>query len=498
MADAVSKLYAEIGFKVNESGLKQAQKMLSEFAIQMSELNELTKKQASIYGVFSKERAKQDTEREKQATEQRKAETQRIKQSIKEVSHQQQMERMARKEEMQDKRFQQKEQEHLWRMEERASKNHQTNMAKYARQGAKSLLRVVRGTAKIFASATQSMFKNVILPNLSGAVNVRDFMMYSGTNLSTLQGIQERFASVGSNMTREDIMGELSSVMENITKIRFGEGKLGGFKLGGIQAFAHKKDVSGILNTIENATSNVSNQDLVYLLDELGFSGQRWLPYFRARQKLNAKMPRLNEFGQQQLVEANKSLNLLVLGLQRSGELLTAKFAPVIEKISDRILVFLNKWVSSVNTEKIGRVFDRILSDFTGWLETLDAEDIEKKTKSFFNAIGTIVDVLVWAADKIGEAYSWGKTVTKSLYAAGNLMLGRKNPDAVKNFNEMPERGGLLSYINNYNLEQNINGVKDEQMANEVKESGKGILRDTARDSSGFEGTMVVSNWGYD
>lgn len=410
MADAVSKLYAEIGFKVNEDGLKQAQKMLAEFAKQMSAINEITKKQASIYGVFSKERAKQDTEREKQATEQRKAETQRIKQSLKETTHKQQLERMARKEEMQEKRFQQKEQEHLWRMEERSSKSHHTNMAKYAKQGMSGLLRVVRASAKVVAHATQSMFKNVILPNLSGAVNVRDFMMYSGTSLNTLQGIQERFASVGSDMSRDEMMGELSSVMDNLTKIRFGKGNLSGLKLSGIQGIIANRDVSKLLSEIERNTAGIDNQALVEVLNEMGFSGQKWLPYFRARQRVNTALPRLDNQGQENLLNAKASLQTFILGLQRAGEIMTAKLAPAIKSVTDKLLEFMKTLLTNVNVEKVENFLEGIVSKLVEWLDALEAKDIEDGINRFFTALTTIVDGLEWFAGKIkGISSGWRK-----------------------------------------------------------------------------------------
>lgn len=458
MADAVSKLYAEIGFKVNEDGLKQAQKMLTEFAKQMSAVNELLKKQASISGIFAKERAKQDTEREKQATEQKKAETQRIKQSIKEVSHQQQMERMARKEEMQDKRFQQKEQEHLWRMEERSSKSHHTNMAKYAKQGMNGLLRVVRASAKVVAHATQSMFKNVILPNLSGAVNVRDFMMYSGTSLSTLQGIQERFASVGSTMSRDEMMGELASVMDNLTKIRFGKGNLSGLKLSGIQGIIANRDVSKLLSEIERNTGDIDNQALVEVLNEMGFSGQKWLPYFRARQRVNTALPRLDNQGQESLLNAQSSLQTFILGLQRAGEIMTAKLSPAIKAVTDKLLEFLNTTLQNADIQKISQVLERMTDKLIKWLGSIHPEDVEKYIGRFMNALEYLVEGVVGFANKIRSILGWKQI-------ASDMMHGNFKSAGVGLMNKYMDR------IGEYAVRQ-ITINHNEQVTNNVDASG--------------------------
>ncbi len=483
MADAVSKLYAEIGFKVNEEGLKQAQKMLAEFAKQMSELNELTKRQASLYGFFSKERAKQDTEREKQATEQKKAETQRIKQSLKETTHQQQMERMARKDEMQEKRFRQKEQEHMWRMEERSQKRHSNNMVREMKRSVGVMTRVARNSVKMLASATKGPWKNVFLPNLSNSFNVRNFMMYTGTNLATLQGIQERFASVGSPMSREDIMGELSSVMENITKIRFGEGKLSGYKLGGIQAFAAKGNVSKVLDMIENATVGVDNQALVELLNQMGFTGQQWLPYFRARQRVNKELPRLDEKGQEKLLDANASLQTFVLGLQRSGEILTSKFSPVIKSFSDKMIDFLNVWLSNINVEKVGQVIDRLTDKFTKWLDSISIEDIEEGITRFWDAVKQISDGIEWLAHQISA-------IRGAKSAVNNIKSGNKQGAVFDLIGAYLEHKGVLGKTvvinNNQQTTTNVNADSTDKIAELIeKATENGVSAGTDKSTSG-------------
>lgn len=468
MADAVSKLYAEIGFKVNEDGLKQAQKMLTEFAKQMSAINELTKKQASVYGVFSKERAKQDTEREKQATEQRKAETQRIKQSLKETTHKQQLERMARKEEMQEKRFQQKEQEHLWRMEERSSKSHHTNMAKYAKQGAKSLVRIVRGTAKLLANATQNMYTQVVSPSLGRAIATRDFMMYTGTSLKKIQDIQERLVSVGSSMSQEEAMGEISSVMENISRIRFGEGKLSGFKLSGIQALAHKRDASGVLDAIEKATAGVSNQDLVFLLEQLGLSGQRWLPYFRARQRVSAKIPRLDDFQNQQLVEASTAINQLRYAFQKTSEVLTAKLSPAITSVVDKMVDILVRVVDHIDTEKFKKELDELAEVVGKILQEISPKMIIDAFRGIIKTFTLFGQIVEWIALKIGLIKKPQQPFVAN-YAGGGVL-----PRSLADDWQTKDMGKTI--MNNVTLNQTINGVENEEMADKVKEAGKEMI----------------------
>lgn len=458
MADAVSKLYAEIGFKVNDEGFKKAQKMLAELAQQMEAINNLTKKQAEAHGIFTKK-------------------------NLEELKHKNQMERLTFRDEMQEKRFRQKEQEHLWRMEEKSQKRHSNNMVREMKRSVGVMTRVAKNSAKLLASATKGLWKNVFLPNLSNSFNVRNFMMYTGTNLATLQGIQERFASVGSPMSREDIMGELSSVMENITKIRFGEGKLSGYKLGGIQAFAAKGNVSKVLDMIENATVGVDNQALVELLNQIGFTGQQWLPYFRARQRVNKELPRLDEKGQEKLLDANASLQTFVLSIKRSGEILTSKFSPVIKSFSDKMIDFLNVWLSNINVEKVGQVIDRLTEKFTKWLDSISIEDIEEGITRFWNAVKQISDGIEWLAHQISAIRG-----VKS--AVNNMKSGNKFGAVSDIIGAYLEHKGVLGKTvvinNNQQTTTNVNADSTDKISELIeKATENGVSAGTDKSTSG-------------
>ena len=69
MADAVSKLYAEIGFKVKQDGLKELKATLKDITRQMDKFNKSAKQAARNYGIFSKNSAKQEMHNAKMATE---------------------------------------------------------------------------------------------------------------------------------------------------------------------------------------------------------------------------------------------------------------------------------------------------------------------------------------------------------------------------------------------------------------------------------------------
>ena len=82
MADAVSKLYAKIGFKVDKKGITEAKSLLEDLAAKMTAVNESTKVIAREYGIFNKERAKATLAEEKAATQREKTQSEISKRGI--------------------------------------------------------------------------------------------------------------------------------------------------------------------------------------------------------------------------------------------------------------------------------------------------------------------------------------------------------------------------------------------------------------------------------
>ena len=488
MADAVSKLYAEIGFKVNQEGLKEAKKLLAEFAAQMSAINKMSKSQAENFGIFSNQRTQKDIQRErifKRLIKSKKNSLSWLERQENKIAKDSEK-REAEKLRAQEKAA--KEQAKIDRQREQDTKKHNERMIKFATRGVRGMVRVLRGSAKLFANATRTMWKGMVLPNLAGAVNVRDFMMYSGTSLSKLQDIEERFASVGSSVSRDDMMNELSNAMENLTKIRFAKGELGGYKLSGLQALAFKKDASGILDALEKASVGVSNQDLSFLLDEIGLSGRKWLPYFRARQRVNKALPRIDEGGQQSLVDAQSSLQYLLLGLRRSGEIMTSKLAPVIDRVSNKFIDFISTAISDDNVKKIEGVIERLSDRFIKWLETIDAQDIEAAVTRFFGAVRSIAEGIEWLANKINTARG-----VKSAYDAAKR--GDKKEflfNAVEAFASHIGASPAVTIYNNQQTNVNVENPKNDEYERLIEKAvEEGVSKGTEKGN--YAGTFIMA-----
>lgn len=424
MADAVSKLYAEIGFKLNQEGLKKAKEEIKKLSDQLSAINSVAKKQAETHGIYSKERTQKDIMRERI-----------FKRMIKKKKNN--LLWLHRQEDKIESDAQKKSEQRR-RAEEKAA----DERIKTMRRSYHLMARVARNGMKLLATTSKGLWDNTISPALTRSIATRDFMMYTGMGLGTLQKIQERFASVGSSMSRQDIMGELSSVMDNLTKIRFGQGSPIGQKLLGISAAAQNRDFNKVLSIIERASVGVDNQAFVETLNQMGFSGQRWLPYFRARQRVSAAMPELDDEGQKSLENAKTAIVQFKLAIERSADLLTAKFSPYIEKATDLLTKFLVDFIEKID-----------------W-------------KTVASAIGNTVTYMVEIFVKLGRIID---KIAKWLHIDTSDITGNKNqPTAIQYLQKHAPAGMNISLVDNSVQTNTFNGITDEDsMETAIEKTGR-------------------------
>lgn len=438
MADAVSKLYAEIGFKVNQEGLKKAKEEIQKLSDQLSAINSMAKKQAETHGIYSKERTQKDIMRERI-----------FKRMIKKKRNN--LLWLHRQEDKIESDAQKKSEQRR-RAEEKAANDRVKAMSRSYHL----MARVARNGVKMLATASKGLWNSTISPALTRSIATRDFMMYTGMGLGTLQKIQERFASVGSSMSREDIMGELSSVMDNLTKIRFGQGSPIGQKLLGISAAAQNRDFNKVLSIIERASVGVDNQAFVETLNQMGFSGQRWLPYFRARQRVSASMPELDDEGQKSLKNAKIAIVQFKLAVERSADLLTAKFSPYIEEATNSLTKFLVEFIKKIDWKTVASSIGNTVT----------------RTVEIFVKLGRIIDKIA----------SWLHIDTS------DLSINKNQPTAIQYSQKHAPAGIVVSLVDNSVQTNTFNGIEDDDsIETAIEKTGevarryslKGILADT-------------------
>lgn len=406
MADAVSELYAKIGFKVDNNSLKSVKKAIENLSKQMSSFNKVADSTVKSYSKLSK-RIVRDT----------------------------------------------KDQENVFK------------------ELSKSFRRV-RQIMNAGAWAVGGVAKQANI-SLSGAIARRDFGRYSGVSLDKLQDIEERFARIGSAMTQGKIMSDMSRVMENITNIGFGMGKLFGFKVSGINAAAFRGDVGGLIDALVPALAGVDNQKRVKILNDLGFSGQDWVTFFDEQIKSIdiERIPRLAEEEQKRLEESAKLFKTLNLAIGRTRDKFMAALLPSTDHIAQAFNDFVERIFSSGKMDKlnewVSKKFDLLGEKLEG-LETADFDNVINKISAFGGFISDISYALGTTIGVMAKVYKY--IVSKGGSILGNVMADNIIPDrspAIALANAQQNIKNILEYG-----AKGFPGLKEGDPMSEVMASG--------------------------
>lgn len=345
MADTVSKLYAEIGFKVNQDGLKQAQRVLADMANQMSAINNATKEAAKQYGIFSREQSQQSLKDAKIATENERAEVQRNKRKLdnKKFEHKQLMD--LAKLEFQVEKYNASEKQKIERQ--------QTKEAEKASKAQKKRLSDMLHSFRSFAVGLRNTFLTLsgigaggviygMKQSLDRSIPTRDFLMTTGVSLSQLQGVMSRMVNVGSRMSQQQIMGDIQKVSQNLSDIALGQGELSPYKL--LHVAAQRGDVMGVIRGVEQSVKGLDNAMALNLTRRVGLSDD-WLASWRFKERYGGDQRQINDEQLKSIVEADIALRQLKFAFKNLADHITAAVSPVITKMAHSI----RDWLQSIS-----------------------------------------------------------------------------------------------------------------------------------------------------
>lgn len=397
MADQIADLYAKIGFKISEEDLRKVKKNLSELKNLMSQIGSTTQRASASYGLLSRQQIKLEQQKIKQSTEWWKHQS-KIIDLTKQRESQQFKERQQRyKEDLDTKKKVAAEDQKIQQQTTQSQKRE----AKKRVDIAKGLATTFRRIKQIVGSASWAIsgLGKFMGDSTTRAISTRDFMRYTGTQFDTLQDIEERFASIGSQMNRESIMGELSSAMRNITNISYGQGDLFGFKIAGLSQAAASRDVTALLRELKYALVGVEPQDRVKVLESLGLS-RSWMPYFDEQIKgvEGARIPRLSLEEQKKLEESGNLFRTLNLAIERTKDKFNATLAPALSQASKSLYDFATKFFEGETGKHMVELIEGTVKSFGEWASNLTPADIDIAVKSFssfmdaLGAIGRIID----------------------------------------------------------------------------------------------------------
>lgn len=242
----VSKLFAEIGFKVDTSGLKDFQNQMK--ALNAGIKTQIQDSKAQIASSKAVEAAhKADTaELRKKITAQNleKAATQAQTAELRKLDLQQRMETRAQR---------------------AADAQRQRSISSL-----RSFILGVSAAAYAVTKLTQQ--------TRAHALAYRDYAFQTGMPLENLQQFEAAAARVAPGLTGERIASELTNLQQNLTNIEFGQGNIFPYQLLGISATT--KDATKIVDGLRNAIQGLSNTRAINLIERMGLS-RDWLYILR-------------------------------------------------------------------------------------------------------------------------------------------------------------------------------------------------------------------------
>lgn len=407
MSDAISELYAKIGFKVDDKELQKVKTLLTGVADQLTRFNSVTRDAASSYGILSDKQIKLEQQKIRQSTEWWKHHNKTI-DLTKQREHQQFVERQQRyKEDIETKKKNAIEEgkiEQRLTATQKSENEKRINLTKTLATTFKRIKQIIGA-----GSWTYNALRRFIGDSTERAIETRDFMRYTGTSFNALQDIEERFARIGSSMSRNDILGELSNVMSNITDINFGQGNLFGFKLAGLGQVDYRKNVGRLIDDIKYGLLDVAPQERVKVLNELGLTGQRWMAFFDEQIKgvNGTRIPRVSLGEQKQLEEAQGHFKTLNLAIERTKDKFNAVLAPAVAQLSKSFYNLVDEFFRSGAGKNLSSAVTKKIKDIEEWAKGLTQEDLENTAKSinefassakeFFSYLGVLVKVFNYA-----------------------------------------------------------------------------------------------------
>ena len=480
MADAVSKLYAEIGFRVNQDGLKQLQSILKGFASEMDKINKATKETAKSFGIFSKEKAKEAIADEKLAREQLKSERERIKNKMV-IRNQEFKEEMAiRKATHGEKLKEDRENERLARQEQRRNDRVNRERKRALKDALHSTGEFVKGIGRHLKAAAlgfSRLLYSGVNESLGRSVATRDFMMMTGAELGDIQSVMGRFASVGHLVPQETIMGDLIKLSQNIADIALGNNDAATFKLLG-QA-AERGDIAGMLRGIGRAGKYIDNDMFTRLIGNIGLPSY-WLSFFKGQGGGKEITNFIDKEGNKRIVEARSALATLTISFKNLADWLTATLSPTLVEIS----VGLQDWVQDMSESLKGETGQRLSENLKKLGEALiefvkrfEAEKVTSVVASFVGALEYLAGKVVWLAKKFGYVPESEKEQYMKDFSAkirGRMMSGDIqdwliNREAIK-IGYKPTGSGGVNIIDNRSIVSTVN-VKDEEVVDAVQDA---------------------------
>lgn len=335
----ISKFFAEVGFKVNTTQLKQTESVLKGLEKAFKKVMQETKL-AEAQEKVRTQAAKTATQAAKAQEAQEKSLTAAIKKQTAEL-------RLRNLEE---------------RNQERAARKRQSTIKKFLGKSKISEFAPILGWGGLFAAARSTG---------QLGLNYRDFARQTGLSLERLTQYQAAGEMVGSSLTKERVASEIKELQQRAQAITWGEGNISAYQKLGIQV--RRRDAYGMIEDIRKGIKRLDDTTALTLIRQIGLSDD-WLHILRMTKE---------EFDSIQSVMLSekqiKSISRLGLAFRQVGSALNMMKNQYIARISGGLSEVLSR------VKDIALYFAKMISA---------AEGSEKAVKAITAAVAALMLVI--------------------------------------------------------------------------------------------------------
>lgn len=372
MADAVSKLYAEIGFKINQDGIKQAKAVLEGLATQFSNLNKATQQAAENYGIFSKKKEQQY--------------------------------RRSVSEQLKQNREQEKLFKEITDSEEREYKERLKQEDKFERERdrrRKAILRNIKEFSKSAWNLSQLAFSGatkMIGESIGRSSELSKLQLFTGISNKDYREFAERAFATNSGMSQEDVMRDIQNVSANLQKIALGQGSLGGYKLSGVVASARYGDIAGVIKNFENAIkySGIAPNMALEVGQQIGLS-RDWVYSMLENRRAGKSTIDISQEQRDEIVETGKAFRQVTFEVQNFKDYIVATLSPALQSGAD---TFRNALASlgrhfEENSEFYSKKIKSMTESLDEFINNLKPEEVDEFTSNIISATKGIGEFVI-------------------------------------------------------------------------------------------------------